>query len=341
MAYQTTCLGNLIALQGGCDPVTPTSGLYGSSIGISRDFIDQIITKEYPDALTFWNEKKNMAIEIISNALHSSFSPHYKTASLLKNYRVGHPNDNKVAVAGNSALKGIYYNLEETSSYYDLFISELSLFVNVTQDVEVKVYDLLQGTVIDTITVPCTAGEISKVFPAKKYKSQSKRLSLFFAYDSTGINSYKTSLQAGGCSNCGGSDYISSTYHRIQAGTIPLASDKILSSFSGLSETGGMSINHSLECNHSDWLCAVSGLIALPILYKTAAVIIEFALDESPNTRSNTNVTLNREILKERLDRYELKWRESLDNIIRNVKVPQDNKCFICNKNVVHQPFAL
>lgn len=341
MAYPSTCLGNLIALQNTCDPITPTSGLYGSSIGISNDFISQIITKEYSSNIVFWNEKKNLAIEDISNAIHSHFAPQYKTASILKNFRVGHANDNKVLVSGSANYKGIFYDFLDTASYYDLFVSELSLFTDQTGDVDIKVFDLIQGKLIDTITVPCVAGEISKVFPAKKYSSQQKKLSIFFGYDASTIDSYKTSLSPGSCSGCGGSDFINNTYHRIQAGYISLASAKTHENFVGLSETGGLSINHSLQCNHVDWLCSMSGLIALPLLYRTAAIIMEFALDESPNKRVNTVVTLNREEMEKRLDRYEMKWRESLDNIIKNAVVPNDSKCFTCNKTYNYQSFAM
>lgn len=341
MAYPTHCLDNLVAFQGGCDPISPTSGRYLSQIGIGKDSIDQYITREYASPLDFVNERKSLAIGKICNLLHSSFNPRYRANSLLKNFRVGLANDNKVAVAGGVYEKGIHYEFCDTSSYYDLFISELSLFVDVTQDVTVNVWDLYQNKVIDTIVVPCVAGEISRVYPAKTYSSQQKKLSLFFSYDATSIGSYKTSLQAGGCTSCGGSDYISSTYNRIRTGYIPTGSSKTLQNFIGLSETGGMSINHSLQCNHEDWLCGISGLLDIVLLYAWGASIIEFALYESGNRRVNTDVTLNKDILKERLDVYELKWRESLDNIIKNVKVPFDNRCFVCNQNVRMVNFAI
>ena len=334
-----SCLDNVIALQGGCDPITPSSGLYGSSIGISRDFISQVMTKEYASELLFWNEKKNLAIEEIASAVHASMQKKYKTVSVTKNYRVGHANENKTLVNG-SELKGLLYELCETDSYLNLFVSELSLFTDYTGTIDVNVYDLLQSVIIDTISVPCTAGEISTVYPGKKYFADKKQMSLFFAYDATVINSYKTTPKKG-CANCGGSSCVTTSYNVIQAGMIALSDQPIKSAFTGLLETGGMSIVHSMECDHRQWLCGISGGLGLPILYKTACKIIEFALYESPNTRVNTNVILNREILQERLQAYEFKARETLDALLSNVQTPNDDKCFVCSSAANYQSMAM
>lgn len=334
-----SCLENIIALQGLCDPITPTSGLYGTSIGISKDFISQVMTKDYPSELALWNEKKHLAIEEIASSVHAHLQSKYKTVSVSKNFRVGHINENKILVSG-SELKGILYELCETDSYLNLFISEISLFTNYTGDIDINVYDLLQGIIIDTITVASVAGEVVTVYPSNKYFADKKHLSLFFAYDATGIDSYKTTPKKG-CVNCGGTSCITTSYNTIQAGTIPLASSPIKSSFTGLTETGGLSIIHSLECDHRQWLCGISGALGLPILYKTACKIIEHALYESVNSRVNTNVTLNREILQERLTAYEFKARETLDSVLAHVRLPQDDKCFICESTANYRSMAM
>lgn len=334
-----SCLENVIALQGGCDPIVPSSGLYGKSIGISRDFISQVMTKEYASELDFWNEKKHLAIEEIALAVHSFMQPKYKTVSVIKGFRTGHVNENKVLVNG-SEIKGILYDLCETDSYLNLFVSELSLFVNYTGDVVVNVYDFLQGVIIDTITVPAIAGEVVTIHPAKKYFADKKHMSLFFGYDATGINSYKTTPKKG-CANCEGSSSINTQYNIIQAGTIDVSASPIKSNFTGLTETGGLSIVHSMECDHRQWLCGISGSIGVAILYKTGCKILEFALYESPNSRVNTPTTLNREILQDRLKDYEFKWRESLDAVFKNIRVPQDDKCFTCESTANYRSMAM
>lgn len=333
-----SCLQNIISLKG-CDVPAPVSGLWLDTLGISRDFISQVMTQEFASERDFFTSQRDLAIEELASQVHLGLQPKYKSVSVSKNFRVGHINENKVIVTGGG-IKGVLYELCDNDSYLNLFMSEFSLFTDYSGDIDINVYDLLQGTIIDTITVASTAGEVVTVYPSKKYFADKKKLSLFFGYDSTGINSYKTTTRKG-CSNCGGTTGILTTYNSIQAGSFTGAQPFIKSNFTPLTETGGLSIVHSLECDHKQWLCGISGSLGLPILYKTACKIIEYGLYESPNRRVNTNVTLNKEVLRERLTDYEFKTRESVDAILKNVRLPQDDKCFVCESTANYRPMAM
>lgn len=334
-----SCLENIVSLKG-CDAPVPVSGLYMDTIGITRDFISQIMTKQYASERELFQAQLHLAIEEIASSVHTVLQPRYKSVSVSKNFRVGHVNENKVLVTGGG-IKGVLYDLCDNDSYLNLFMSEFSLFTDYTGDIDINVYDLLQGTIIDTITVPSVAGEIVTVFPSKKYFADKKQLSLFFGYDSTGINSYKTTTKKG-CTNCGGNNgCITTQYNTIQAGMFEIGDTVIKSNFNALTETGGLSIIHALECDHRQWLCGISGSLGLPILYKTGCKIIEMALYDSPNTRVNTNVTLNAEILKERLSDYEFKSREAIDAILKNIRLPQDDKCFTCESTANYRTMAM
>lgn len=332
--YQT-CFDKIIALSGTCEDVAPTSGLYSQVIGVNENFIAEIITREYKSPLEFWNEKKNFAIVEVTNAIHAHFLPTYKSVSLINSARCGYFQENKISIPGD-AIKGLLFEVCNSDSFVDLFISELSLFTDFQGSIDVSVFDLFQNKVIDTIQVSSVAGEISSVYVNKLYKSNRKNLSLFFGYSSIGINSYKTLLTNKPCTTCSGAYQIRNSYETIQAGKFEVGEGRIKSNFKSLSETGGMSVIHSLKCNHSDWLCSVSNLLALPILYKTGSKHFEFALLQSPNSRTNNSVTLNKDLLKENYDLCEFKFRESLDNIIRSIKPPSDPKCFECRDNVRH-----
>ena len=333
-----SCLENIVSLKG-CDAPSPTSGLWLDTIGISRDFISQVMTQEFSSERDFFTAQLDLAIEEIASQVHSSLQPRYKSVSVSKNFRVGHVNENKVVINGGG-IKGVLYELCDTDSYLNLFVSEISLFTDYTGDIDVNVYDLLQGVIIDTITVHSVAGEIVTVYPSNKYYADKKKLSLFFGYDSTGINSYKTTTRKG-CTNCGGSSGILTNYNSIQAGMFDLSDAVIKSNFNPLAETGGLSIVHALECDHRQWLCGISGSLGLPILYKTACKILEYGLYESVNRRVNTNVTLNKEVIRERLTDYEFKSRESIDAVLKNVRLPQDDKCFTCESTANYRSMAM
>ena len=80
------------------------------------------------------------------------------------------------------------------NSFVDFYLSELSVHVTSTGNVDVLVYDLFQNKLLDTITVAAIANEVVTVFPNKTYSSDRKNLNLIFVYDSTGVNSIQTSV---------------------------------------------------------------------------------------------------------------------------------------------------
>lgn len=324
-----SCFDNVITVKGGCNPVDSTSGYYINSL-VSLDELNAFVQKDYADGEALAVDKINFAISQIQSTIYSHFAHKYKANSLLDGMRVGFSSDNLQSISGTAnTYKGINLELCNTQSFLDVHISTLSLQLNVTQSVDVKVIDLISGKIIDTITVSAVSGKIVTVTVGKTYKADRRRLNLIFVYDTTGINSYKHTINnTGGCSDCGGNMY-SNSYITYRGINIPTASSYIKSNLDTQGDTAGMSIVYSVSCNHSDWLCTFSNLIALPILYKAAAEIMEYARLQSG--RSNSKTFINEEKLKERQDLYEFKYREQLDNIIKNIKLPSDRQCFECN----------
>src|SRR6185369_7861854 len=101
--------------------------------------------------------------------------PKFKASSLLDDSRIGHFNDNLKMIAGDGNLKGINIDLCNSESFLNLFISEMSLQVDKTGDVNILVYDLIQNKLLDTLTIACVANEVSTIYPAKEYYSAKKK----------------------------------------------------------------------------------------------------------------------------------------------------------------------
>ena len=77
-------------------------------------------------------------------------------------------------------------------------------------------------------------------------------------------------------------------------------------------------------------------MMVYPILYKYAEVVLEFALHEAPNERLNTTDTNNADLLQKRLESAQSKFAESMNGVLQNMKVPQDEKCFSCKESSRH-----
>lgn len=329
------CFEHLIALRGACSDEESLYSIWVNDLGIDMNFISQVITKDYTDPADFFNRKKNFAIKTVANQIHNFLKPKYKASTVIQNFRVGHFQENLKLIAGTGTLKGIELDLCQSNSYLDVFINEIALQINSTGSVDVLVYDLTQNKLLDTITVDVqVADEITRVFVNKVYKSDKKRINLFIGYDSTGISSNTTRLKKD-CVNCSGNYYkeITNPYEKIRAAQIAQSDPKIKENLDYLNETGGLSVVHSLSCNHENWLCSISNQMAFPVLYKTAYLIYDHA-QTSRDQRVNTSVTLNAEMVQERLDKMDFYYSESMNNLLQNIKPPQDEICFACKDNV-------
>jgi len=331
-----TCLENIIALSTNCGGVTPTSGLYSSDIGITENFLSQIVTSDYEGALDLFNQKKNLAIDMIANNIHTYFQDKYKAISVIDNFKSGIFLENQIQISPTNTYKGILFDLVSETSYLDFFVSSIELFTNYTGTIDVLVIDLLEGRLLETIPVNTVAGEIAIVYPNSTYSSKKRRLQLFFCYDTTGVTSFKTVLKKVACSTCTPPYRLRNSYENITSSSMSLASDFKRANISNSNDTGGLSVTHSLNCNHRDWLCSVSNQIAYPVLYKTAALLLEFALLESPNERYNTTDTNNADLLQKRLDAANINFAQSMDTLFSSMRLPQDQKCFECRQSNRH-----
>lgn len=331
-----SCFENIIGYDSGCTESASTSGLHASQVGITKKFISQIITSDFSGETDFHTKKLSAAVSDVVNSIHANLQPKYKAVSVVDNFKTGIFLENKQIVNAASVYKGIIFDLNSERSYLDFFISSLELFVNYSGTIPILIVDLLQGKILDTIDVTTVAGEIKTIYPAKLYSSKKRRLQLFIGYDASLIPSYKTVLRDSSCSSCIPTYRVRNSYETIMSATIPLTSSFIRSNVSSSNDSGGLSITHSLSCNHRDWLCTMSNLLAYPILYKYASLVFEFALTESPNERYNTSDTNNADLIKQRLDFANQKYIESISAVYQNMKIPQDEKCFECKQSNRH-----
>lgn len=336
------CFKDIITLRGHCSDAASVSGLLINDIGISNEELDSMVTKDYNDSFDFFQQKRDFSIKQIVANIHANFVDKYKANSILKSGRIGFTKENLVQIAGeNGKMKGIQIELCNQDSFVDIFISSISLQVNHTGNVDIKVYDLFQGKLLDTIPITAIANEIVTVYPYKTYKSDRRAASIIFVYDTTnstpfGIASVETTVTKGGCKECGsgGTMMKLNQYLSTQSIMIDVADTKIDGNLEGSPDTGGMSIMYEIHCNHEDWLCTISSSVAMPILYKTGAEIMEFALHAS--NRVNTETILDFDKIRERLELYDLRYKESMLNLLQNMKLPDDEKCFECRIKSKH-----
>lgn len=329
------CLSKLVGIKNTCATPVSHSSYWLDDIDVTLSEVEQYIEKDVASAPQLVSDKINFAARSVADMIHQHFQGKYLASSMLTNGKVGYEQDNKVLVATNNKRKGIILETCNLYSHTKFYISRLSLFLDVTATVNVLVYDVIQGKLLDTIAVSCVAGEISYANVNKSYTSLQKIMKLAFIYDATGRNSYTTYLGGSGCATCSGG-YGSlkvSNYVNAQSVTIAIGDDEIQNNFTNISETGGMAVHFNLSCDHENWLCDIGNVVALPILYKSAAEILRFGLMKSD--RFNNKAGNDWERMQKRLDYFELRFRESMDAILPQIKTPNDQLCFACNDRIM------
>lgn len=335
------CFDDIISLRGACETPTSVSGLWMDDAGIDLAELDSIINKSQIDSIDFFEKKRDFAIKQIIALIHTHFSDKYKTNSVIRSGRIGFGKENQESVAASATLKGIEIELCNQTSFVDVFISSISLQVNTNGAVNVLVYDLFDNKLLDTIAITAVSGQTVTVYPNKTYKSLRKELDIIFVYDATNFSSVKTTITQGGCRSCGsgGSMVNLNQYLSTRSISILAADAKIESNLTASGDTGGLSLEYSIQCNYDEWLCTINNALALPILFKTAYEIMDFTINNS--MRLNTATTINIDTAKARRDEYDKRYQTSIEALLQNIKLPQDEKCFECrqkSKNVIILP---
>jgi len=327
-----SCFTDYITVNGTCSDATSQSDYSLKDIGITVSELNDIVTKDFKNGKDLGEQKIAFAIKQVTNSVYNHFAGKFRSRSILDGQRIGYPQPNMQSVAAIADhSKGVEIEMCNNNSFVDIYISEISLFVNFSGNVDVKIYDLHQNKLLDTITVAAVAGEISRAFVNKSYSSERRDLNLAIIYDSTGKASFKTEMKLGGCSDCStGAPTWISPYFKARGVKIANADTKIKSNLRGVADTGGLSIQYNVNCNYNAWLCSVRNLIALPVLYKAGEQLMEFALHNSD--RLNSKTIIDMEKVEGRWKLYGEKHREALDNILKNIRLPEDSRCFDCRE---------
>lgn len=334
------CLDDIVGVKG-CGE-SPT-GVYVQQLpGITISDFDKAISVEHKAALPALQDKVKFAAKYVSETIRAQLANKYTLKSFIENNVLGYYYDDKQTVAAETGYLTGYQIRIDSTPYLKFYISNLSLFANTTGNVNVLIYDLIQGKLLDTITVAAVAGQIVTVSVEKEYFTNKQRLNLFIGYNST-FDSYKTSYyqnQTGWganewCTCQFGSSATSFMY--IKTGKIANASTKIQSNVETLTYGAGLSLSYSLQCSFDEYLCNAKNQIAFPVLYKAGAEIMK----EMRYSRRLSGVVTNFQGEYGELEAaYDAEYNKLMGDLMKNMIMPEST-CFSCNKqtrSVVNLP---
>lgn len=320
------CFDNIISYKGGCASV---SGLLLDNLITTKE-IESYIDADYGSASEFIDEKISFAVTNVVNEANNHFQKYYIPRTILDDRRAGFFDQDKVLVAAEAKYKGLELELCEQDTYYELYVSAIETYFNYTGDVDVLIIDTMTGQTLDTITVSSVAGEIVTTYVGKSYKSDKRKRRIGFVYDATSIPNYKTSLIGEGCHACNQNKYTLSGIVNGRNIEYDLADAPILTNITSGSDTAGLSVRFNVSCDNESWICNYRNLLALPILYRTAELIMDYALFNSDRLNSQS-------VKKNNIDARQMKYHEdylaALETVLKNMIPPTDGMCFECKRN--------
>ena len=326
------CLENIISIRGSCSPETPGSGFYLDDMDVTLQEVGKYVGQEYANAEALVQAKKRLAAHQVAAKIGSYFKGQFLHKTILNGERVGFEQVDKDLIAADATKwGGTEIEFRNLNSFLQVHLSEISLYTDFTGNVSVLVYDTVQGKLLDTIVVATTAGQISRSYVNKNYSSDRRDLILGFVYLRSGIGSYNTLLTGTHCGQCTdrNGQRTLNNFAIGRAVSLDNGDAFLYSNFESASDTAGLSLVYSISCNHYNWLCSVQNVLGLPMLYKTAAELMHYGLQQVE--RNNTRATLNPDTLKMKADRYEALFEEAMNDLLPSMILPSDSQCFLCN----------
>jgi len=321
------CLDSLISIKS-CTDVVGSSPYYIEDTGITVSEADYYINNEYASGQELIEDKISFATRLVKDLIANHFASSVITKSLIDSDVLGQYQDSLNLKSGAvGTLGGIALTLNNTQSYFNVFVNSISLQLSTSGDIDVFIYDLVSGQLLDTIEVTTVANQISTTIVNKTYGSYKRKLDLVFVYDTEGLYSNTTQI-SNGCGSCNGYKY-SNFYVTANSVSMLEADSKIRSSVTTSSHTFGLSVNYSIQCSLDNWLCEIANLMALPILYKASEEIMTYALLYSNRQTSEVNIDAERN--SQRRDEYASKFNDALQATVQKIQIPKNDKCFICS----------
>jgi hypothetical protein len=318
------CFDGLITMDATCAGGDP-GVLTLQSIGIDESLLADIAGREDTTGSVLANAEK-IARAVMYNDVVAQFAPRMIRRTFLDRVLVGQADDRQTLESG-TGIGGIVIEIGRNQTWQNsnmvLRIGSIGLWSNVTTQATVTVYDLDDSSVVATRTIDIIAGRnitegVQIALPAYRRKK-----SYFITH--TLPDWYRTTTDASGCTTCVkgqlGSD-VSVWGGRI-APALPVKRSNIQRS----SNTSGLSVLVTLECAHSQLLCEVKDVLALPYLYKVGEAIMQRGIESY--TRLNST-RLNLDNLQARADRYGKQYVAAMQNTVGRMRLPDDPKCFTC-----------
>lgn len=326
-----SCFTGIVAMRDVCEPENAKSCIYLDDIGFNKKKITDLLTEDYSSEEDFITKCTTTAIREVIDGVYSYKAAQIRLNNVINNGVAGYLNTNLSIKSSEGGKVGLLINIANINGYVDLLLKSIYLNVNYTGDIDVEIWDAMRNRLIDTVAVSCVPQAKNAVSLESVITSIQELTQIALIYDSTGIDSYTTTVKNGLC--CGKTS-MSNEWFTLTGVQIDAGADVLDKNLKKKSHTSGMMVEYGVECNHEKWLCSFVAPLKPAILYKTAEVITRMGLLKAKPQRVNNTVSTFGELQEKELAFYQSMFSEHFTNALRNITIPNDKKCFVCNSNI-------
>ena len=266
-------------------------------------------------------------LETAQNEIMVHFRNHlestYKLKSIVQNGTAGTYADRKQLMPPIIAnLKGIKLEIKNRP-YFKFDLSGISLNVEFSGVVNIVVYDLITGNLLDTFPITAVSGQMVRIQPNKEYSNNGQPLALFIGYENQ-VDSLKTTIKTSCCGQSKpGESYFSSA-------SIAISAQKIKENIKSSNDTGGLSLSYSIDCTIEPFVCNSARKFDWALVHKWGANVMAEAVR---SRRLHTLINLDKADNQALFTDYQTEYERTMSAILGNLSVP-DDWCFKCNPSV-------
>lgn len=316
------CLTSLVGLD---NCTTGNEPFKLNQIGYSVSQLEDLMDDSYSTVVDMFAANRATAAHMVATDIISNMPKSIAAMTGLENRTVGVLPDNRELMT-QTGFVGIRLDFHNRNEMLKMRIGRIRLYAAFSGATTVQVRNLNTGQIIGAATITAVSDQIVEINTNIEVVSNRQDLKLWIGYDSTLLgNAYKVQLDSRGCSSCSGRDsrsaFILSRMSKIQ-------SPFTFSTATSLNHTGGLSIDYTIECDFDSYACSLAGFLGLPMLYKTAMLILEYGLKSGG--QFSEQKTTNAENNDERYTQAQFHYTQEMQKAISNMRFPV-NRCFHCN----------
>jgi hypothetical protein len=318
------CFDGLTGLANTCDAYAASPVVPLENYGIDETFIAQFIGPEDTVASFLYGAEQDARLVMKTDIL-SRYAARIIPRTFLHAERVGEPDGHQTLVTGATGLNGILIEVNQRAANTRLALTGWRFYAAATESVTITIYDLADGSVVDTVTIAATTNVLSSSAEEVMIPLPRRTGRFFVAHDRP---TFRVQQVDSGCSSCTGGAYRYGGV-LVTGASLPAATPIVRSNLRTGSKTGGLSVVVDVACDHSQYLCEARDMFTGPYVKKVIEVILRRGINAVE--RMNTQ-RINLDLLKARADRAGEEYAASMTNLMSGMVLPCDDVCFTCAK---------